>query len=232
MKTIGLIGGTGWVSTAEYYRIINEETNRRLGDMQFSKCVLYSLNFGDIDALNKLNDREGLYTLLSNAAKVLTDAGADCILLCANTMHQFADRLQSEVDKPLIHIADATGAELKKNNFTKIGLLGTKQTMEMDFYKTRLTRAGISSLIPNSEDREFIQNAIYNELLKSKFLPESKKRFLSIIAELKSHGAQAVVLGCTEIPLLIKQTDTDIPLFDTLRIHSLAAVDFALGGNG
>ena len=229
MKTIGLVGGTGWISTAEYYRIINEEINRRLGGLEFAKCVLYSVNFGDIQRFNEKHETEGIFSLVLGAAKKLETVGVDCILLCANTMHMHADRVAKEISVPLIHIAKATGTQIKKRNVKTIGLLGTRPTMELDFYTKKLAEDGITALVPDKDERIFIQRTIDNELLKGLFLAESKKRFLEIIQNLRSQGAEGVVLGCTEIPLLIKQEDVDFPLFDTTVIHSLAAVDFALG---
>jgi aspartate racemase len=229
MKTIGLVGGTGWISTVEYYRIINEETNRRLGGLDFARCALYSVNFGDIYRFEEKDEMEGVFSLLLSGAKKLETAGVDCILLCANTMHMHADRVAKEISVPLIHIAKATGAEIRKKSIKTVGLLGTRFTMELDFYTKKLAEANITAIIPGKDDRVFIQRTIDSELLKGIFLPESKKRFLEIIQSLRSQGAEGVVLGCTEIPLLIKQEDVDFPLFNTTAIHSLAAVDFALG---
>ncbi len=228
MKTIGLVGGTGWVSTVEYYRIINEEINKRLGGMEFAKCVLFSLNYGEIDSFNKRNDSEGIFSLISDAADKLIVAGADCILLCANTMHQYASQLERKIDVPLIHIAQATGKAIKSRGLSKVGLLGTKQTMEMEFYKSKLKENNIDVIVPEKDDRDFIQQTISNELLKNIFLDKSKAKFQLIMEKLKSEGAEGIILGCTEIPLLIKQTDSSLPLFNTLEIHSLTAVDFAL----
>jgi aspartate racemase len=228
MKTIGLIGGTGWISTIEYYRIINKEINNRLGKHNFAKCILYSLNHGDIIEFNKQGDMNGVYCLLLNAANKLISAGAECIVLCANTTHMFADKLQKEIPVPLIHIGEATANEIKKQNLSKVGLLGTKATMEQDFFKSKLTRKNIEVIIPDSSDREFINNSIINELIKDIFSEKTRQQFLRIIINLQSRGAEGVVLGCTEIPLLIKQKDVEIPVFDTTFIHSLAAVEFAL----
>jgi aspartate racemase len=229
MKTIGLIGGTGWVSTSEYYRIINEETNRRLGGLNFARCVLYSLDYGEIDRMNSRNDSSGLYDLLYSASKKVVESGAECLLLCANTLHQFAERLQEETSVPIIHIAVVTAEEIKKQGLSKIGLLGTKQTMEMEFYKGNLAKNNISVIVPDKKERDYIQSVISDELLKNVFRNESKERFLDIIEDLISDGAQGIVLGCTEIPLLIRPEDITIPLFNTLKIHALSAVDYALG---
>jgi aspartate racemase len=228
MKTIGLIGGTGWISTAEYYRIINEETNRRRGGLNFAKCILYSLDYGEIDEFNKRNDRESVYSLIYNSSKKIISSGAECLLICANTLHQFADDLEKEFDIPLIHIAKVTATEIQKQGFCKVGLLGTKQTMEMDFYRKSLEKRNIEVIVPDQNDRDYIQNAISNEILKGKFLEGTKERFRGIIQKLGYEGAMGIVLGCTEIPLLINQDDSSLPLFDTLTIHALAAVDFAL----
>jgi len=229
MKTIGLVGGTGWISTVEYYRIINEEMNKRLGGLEFARLALYSMNFGDIYRFEQQRETEGIFSLMLNAAKKLETIGVDCILLCANTMHMHADRVEKEISVPLIHIAKATGAQIKKNNSATVGLLGTRPTMELDFYTKKLAEQGISTLVPDKEERVFIQRTINDELLRGKFLAESKKRFLEIMQKLRSQGAEGVILGCTEIPLLIKQEDVDFPLFNTTVIHSMAAVDFALG---
>lgn len=156
MKTIGLVGGKGWVSTIEYYRIINEEINKRLGGMDFAKCILFSLNYGEIDSLNKKNDSAGIYLLLSNAADKLIIAGADCILLCANTLHQYANQLEQKISVPLIHIAHSTVKTINKHGLKKVGLLGTKQTMEMDFYKSKLKENNIDVVIPEQDDRDFM----------------------------------------------------------------------------
>lgn len=228
MKTIGLVGGTGWVSTVEYYRIINEEVNRRLGGFQYARCILYSVNYGDIAAFNKIKDYDSIGDMIAEAAVKVQNAGADCIVLCANTLHRFTENVEKKISAPIIHIAEAAGKEINKNGFTKIGLLGTKQTMELDFYKTKLAAMGIESLVPGEPDRDFIQQTIEQELIKSIIKEESKSRFKTIIRGLSANGAQAIVLGCTEIPLLIKPTDIDIPLIDTLDIHAKAAVDFAL----
>jgi len=228
MKTIGMIGGTGWVSTAQYYRLINEETNMRLGGLNSAKIILQSLNYAEIDKLNRADDNEGVYKLVLDAAKKLSAASVDCLILCANTLHQYVDDLQEEIDLPIVHIADAAAVEIKKHNLNKIGLLGTRATMEMDFYTKKLNDAGIESLVPGKPDREFIHNAIMSELLKQNFRKETKEKFLNIINELEQKGAQGIVLGCTEIPLLIKQEDTHLPAFNTLELHAKAAVEFAL----
>jgi len=228
MKTIGLIGGTGWVSTLEYYRLINEETNKQLGGHNAARCILYSFNYADINECNLREDHESVYKFVLDAAIKLKNASADCLVLCANTLHQYADRIVDEVKLPIIHIADATAVEIRKQKIFAIGLLGTKFTMEMDFYTKRLSDVGINSIVPEKPERLFIHNTIMSELLKENYKPESKKRFLEIINDLEQKGAQGIVLGCTEIPLLIKQADTQLPVFNTLKIHAKAAVDFAV----
>jgi aspartate racemase len=228
MKTIGLVGGTGWISSAEYYRIINEETNRRAGGLVFARCILYSINYGEIDTFNRLNDKEGVYQLIIDASLKLIKSGADCIVLCANTLHQFVERLVTEIDVPVIHIAEATADEISRKKTKIIGLLGTKQTMEMDFYKSRLNDRNIEVLLPELSDRDFIQNTISDELLKGIFSEKSRARFVEICQDLNMRGAEGIVLGCTEIPLLLRQDDINITLFNTLIIHAVAAVDYAL----
>ncbi|HUW92332.1 MAG TPA: amino acid racemase [Bacteroidales bacterium] len=228
MKTIGLVGGTGWISSAEYYKIINVETNRRLGGLEFSRCILFSLNYGEIDSFNSQNNKEGIYLLIHDASLKLVSSGADCIVLCANTLHQFADRLEVKIDVPVINIASATADEIRRKNLEKVGLLGTKQTMEMDFYTDKLKEKNIDVIVPELSDRDFIQQTISTELLKGLFSDESRLRFIEICNDLRRRGAEGIVLGCTEIPLLIKQEDISIPLFNTLNIHAMAAVDFAL----
>jgi aspartate racemase len=228
MKTIGLIGGTGWVSTLQYYRLINRETNRRLGGHNSARCMLYSFNYADIHERNQRDDHEGDYKLVLDAALKLKNASADFLVLCANTLHQYAERLNDVVGLPIVHIADAAAEEIKRKGLSTVGLLGTRFTMEMDFYKKRLNSAGISSLVPDKPERLYIHETIMYELLKEIFKPESKKRFLEIMNDLEKRGAQGIVLGCTEIPLLIKQEDIHLPVFNTLELHAKAAVEFAV----
>lgn len=229
MKTIGLVGGTGWISTVEYYRIINQEVNNRLGKSHSARCILYSLNYEELVEFNQQNSREGVFQLINSAAKRISAAGADCIVLCANTLHQFVNRLEAELELPIIHIADATAREITRVNISKVGLLGTRQTMEMDFYKMKLKQHSIETLIPDISEREYIQNTISNELVKNIFVDESRLKFRDIINNLERAGAEGIILGCTEIPLLVNHNDGDIPYFNTLQIHAKAAVDFALG---
>ncbi len=229
MKTIGMIGGAGWVSTLEYYRLINQGINKKLGGLNSAQCLIYSFNYANIDSLNKQDDHGGVFRLVLDAAEKLRGASVDCLLLCSNTLHQYVDELEKVIGLPIIHIADATARAINKRGFLKIGLLGTRFTMEMGFYTKRLKEAGIESLVPEKPDRDFIHNAIMNELLIENFKEETKERFLSIINGLEAGGADGIVLGCTEIPLLIKQNDVKLPLINTLEIHAAAAVDYAVG---
>ena len=231
MKTIGMIGGTGWVSTLEYYRLINQETNRKLGGLNSAKILLYSFNYAEIDRLNQTEDHAGVYKLVLDAALKLKLASADFLVLCANTLHQYIDELEKSVGLKVVHIADATAIEINVKKLKKIGLLGTRFTMEMDFYTKRLSEAGIESFVPEKNDRDFIHYAIMNELLKEDFREETKERFINIINQLEQRGAEGIVLGCTEIPLLIKPEDIRLPIFNTLEIHASAIVEFALNQN-
>ena len=228
MKTIGMIGGTGWPSTLDYYRIINQETNKRLGGLNSAMIILSSFNYAEIDRLNKLEDHAGVYKLVLEASNKLKKASVDFLILCANTLHQYADDLENEIGLKIVHIADATAEEIKKTGLSKIGLLGTRFTMEMDFYTKRLSQFGIESLVPEKPERDFIQSAIMDELLKEILKSETRERFLNIINDLKRKGAEGIVLGCTEIPMLIKQKNVNLRVFNTLEIHAKAAVDFAL----
>lgn len=228
MKTIGLIGGTTWVSTLEYYRLINEEINKNLGGLNAAKCILYSFNYADIDKLNKSDDHGEIIRLVINAAHKLEKASADSLVLCANTMHMYTDELLKSTTLPLIHIADATAAEIKKQGLTHIGLLGTRWTMEKNFYTKKLSEAGIKTIVPEKPEREFIHKSIMEEFAKGIFLEETKEKFLKIINDLEQKDARGIVLGCTEIPLLIKQTDVHLPIFNTLELHAKATVEFAL----
>jgi len=228
MKTIGMIGGTGWPSTLEYYRILNQETNRRLGGLSSAKIILSSFNYAEVDALNKKDDHAGVYKLVLDAAQRLKRSSVDFIIICANTMHQYVEMLEVTLGLKIVHIAEATAKEIKRQGISNIGLLGTRFTMEMDFYTKRLSDAGIKSIIPDQPDRNFIHTAIMDELIKEKLKTETRERFIKIINRLEARGAKGIVLGCTEIPLLLKQKDVSLPLFNTLEIHAKAAVDFAL----
>ena len=229
MKVIGLIGGMSWESTAEYYRIINETVKERLGGHHSAKILLYSVNFSEMEKLQREGRWEEATEFMCEAAMRVELGGADCILICTNTMHKMAAEVQQAVTIPLLHIADATAMEIKKKGIGRVALLGTKYTMEEEFYKGRLSaKYGFEVLIPPEEDRNIINQTIYDELCLGKVEGESKKRFVRIIKSLKEQGAQGVILGCTEISLLLKQKDSSLELFDTTAIHAQAAVDFAL----
>jgi len=228
MKTIGLIGGSGWLSTVEYYSQINRLVNERLRGFQFAQILLYSLNFADIYSFIQNNQWKELYKLLLAKAKMLESNHVDCILLCANTLHIFADELSENLSIPVIHIGVETAKELKNKHITTVGLLGTKTTMEGNFYRKKLEENGLITLIPNVEERNYIQQIIETELLKGIFDDSSRNEFVKIMQSLKLQGAEAIILGCTEIPLLVQQQHFDLPLFDTLSIHAKAAVDFVV----
>ncbi len=196
--------------------------------MNFARCILYSIDYGEIDERNRQNDRDGVYRLIHDASVKLVSGGADCLIICANTLHQFADKIEKEFDIPLIHIAKETAKKIHYSGLSKVGLLGTKQTMEMDFYREKLRNENIEVVVPDEDERIFIQGVIDNEIMKSLLLKESRNRFVEIISSLSDRGARGIVLGCTEIPLLIKQGDINLPVFNTLEIHALAAVDFAI----
>ena len=228
MKTIGLIGGTSWFSSIDYYRIINENVNSNIGNNASAKILLYSVNFEEIVTLTKRNDWAGIATIMCKAAKNLELAGADCMLLCANTMHIIADEIQSVLGIPLLHIANMVAEAIEQKKLHHVLLLGTKYTMQSSFYADRLGPKGIKITTPDTDEMEIINNSIYNELGKGLLLPETKKTYLDIINKYIAFGAEAVILGCTEIPLLIKQEDCKVPLLDTTLIHATAAVKFAL----
>ena len=228
MKTIGLIGGLSWVSTQDYYRLFNEMVNQKLGGANAAKVIMHSVNFEEVKTLTFANDWVGIRDMLCDIASKLEEAGADCIVVGANTMHKVARDIQKAVSIPLIHIATETSLVVHKQGLQKVALLGTKYTMEADFFPAKLFENEVHVIIPNNADREFINDAIYNELGKNIFLPETKAGILNIINKLVKEGAEGVVLGCTEIPLLIKQDDCTVPVFDTTFIHAQAAVAFAL----
>jgi len=228
MKIIGLVGGISWVSTIDYYRYINIAVNDRLGGLNYSECIIYSLNYAEVIKHNASQDFEGTYKLLLHAATQLKNSGAGLIILCANTMHMFADRLQNEINLPVIHIAVATANAIKEKQLKKAGLLGTKFTMELDFFKDKLKEQNIEAIIPAEEDRAFIHATIFDELGKGIIQEETKQRYLSIINQLIQDGAEGIIAGCTEIPLIVKQEDISVPLFDTTYIHSIAAVQYAM----
>lgn len=229
MKTIGLIGGTSWYSTIDYYRIINESINNSLGNNASAKIFLYSVDYGEIVTLTKKDDWNSIELIISKAAKKLENAGAECMLLCANTMHTIADEIQSAINIPLIHVVDVVLHALEQKNIKAVLLLGTKYTMKGSFYAERLEKKEIHLLIPDLNEIEQINNTIYNELGKGLLLPATKELYLNIIDKYVGLGAAGVILGCTEIPLLIHQADCAVPIFDTTLLHASAAAAFALG---
>lgn len=228
MKILGLIGGTSWVSTIDYYRLINEGINEKLGDLNFAECIIHSFNYADIKRNNDNNDWGSTLKMMTNAAQNLKNSGATAIVLCANTMHVIADQLSLNVGLPVIHIATVTASAIEKQQLKKVGLLGTKFTMELDFFTDKLKDNGIDVIIPDPTDREFIHYTIFEELGRGVIDPVTKSKYISIINKLIQQGAEGIILGCTEIPLLINENDAPVPLFDTTRIHSTAAVEFAL----
>jgi len=229
MKTIGMIGGMSWESSLEYYRIMNQAVKEKLGGFHSAPCILYSVDFNDVEKLQHQGDWESLTRLMIEAAQRVKKAGADFLVICTNTMHKMADEVQGAIQIPLLHIADVTAEAVKANGQSRVGLLGTKFTMEQDFYKGRLQEIhGIDVLIPEDKERQVIHDILYNELCLGEIKELSKGKFQSIIQNLVKRGAQGVILGCTEIPLIVRQEDYKIPLYDTTALHSRAAVDFAL----
>lgn len=225
MRKVGLVGGISWTSTLDYYKFINNGINNKLGGLNFAECIIYSLNFGDIQ------DRtwEGAYELLHGACDSLKKSGVEAIALCANTAHLFADKLQSEIALPFIHIGTETAKVVKQHGIEKVGLLGTKFTMEMDFYRNKLEDNGLTVLVPEKkETRAYIQHTVKEELGRGIISEETKQEYIVIVKELISRGAEGVILGCTEIPMLISQADCSFPIFDTTKIHSDAIVNYML----
>lgn len=223
MKTIGLIGGMSWESTVTYYEIINRTIKEKLGGLHSGKLVLFSVDFQEIEECQAKGEWNKSAKILTEAAQSLEKAGADFIVICTNTMHKIAPDIQKNINIPILHIAEATADELDKKEIKKVALLGTKYTMEQDFYKNKLIDRGIEVVIPDVEDRAEVNRVIYEELCLGKILPASKKRFLDIMDKLAKNGAQGVILGCTEIGLLVQQKDTEISLFDTAAIHAESA---------
>ena len=228
MRTIGLIGGMSWESTVPYYRQINEGVRQQLGGLHSAKLVLYSVDFHEIERLQQDGDWTQAGIVLADAARALEAAGAEFLVLCTNTMHKLAGVLEAAVSIPLLHIADATAAEINAAGLRRIGLLGTRFTMEQDFYVERLRDRGLDVMIPGEAEREIVHRVIYDELCRGRIDPDSRIRYRAIIAGLVERGAQAIILGCTEIGLLVDAADSRVPLFDTTRIHALAAVAHAL----
>jgi aspartate racemase len=229
MKTIGLIGGMSWESTVTYYQVINETVKRELGGLHSAKLLLYSVDFDEIERYQASGEWDKSAEVLSDAAMRLENAGADFIVICTNTMHKVAPQIKEHISVPIIHIAEATAEKLKEQGITTVGLLGTKYTMTQDFYKSKLVEAGIHVLIPNDDDVETVNSVIYHELCLGNIRRESKEAYLSVIKKLADAGAQGVILGCTEIGLLIKQADVALPVFDTTLIHAEKAALASIG---
>lgn len=229
MRTIGLIGGMSWESSAEYYRLLNQGVRDRLGPTASARCLLWSFNFAEIEALQHRGDWDALTARMVDAARRLEACGADVLLICTNTMHRMAGEVQAAVAVPLLHIADPTAERIKAAGFNKVGLLGTAFTMEHDFYKGRLTdRHGLSVIVPNQGDRATVHRVIYEELIAGKVMPASRDAYRAIIARMVEDGAEAVILGCTEIMLLVRPEDSQVPIFDTAAIHVAAGIEMAL----
>jgi len=229
MKTIGMIGGMSWESSLEYYRIINEAVKELLGDLHSAKSLMYSVDFAEIEVLQREGRWQDATRAIIQAARAVEAGGADFLIICTNTMHKMADEVQKSISIPLLHIADATAEAIQALGLLRVGLLGTQFTMEQDFYRGRLVeKYALDVLIPDRADREIVHRVIYNELVLGKIVPDSKAEYLRIISALAKAGAEGIILGCTEIGLLVSQADSTLPLFDTTRIHALAAVRYAL----
>ena len=229
MKTIGLLGGMSWESTASYYKALNEGVKSRLGGLNSAKVVLFSVNFDEIEKLQHQGKWDETAVLLSDAAESVEKAGADFLMICTNTMHKVVPEIESRISIPVLHIADATANVLQADGIEKVGLLGTRFTMEQDFYKGRLAdKFGMDVVVPSSEDQDTVHTIIYDELCKGVIKESSKQQYLAIIDKLYAEGAQAVILGCTEIALLVNQQDTEVPLYDTTEIHAKQGVEYAL----
>ncbi|MGX9418220.1 aspartate/glutamate racemase family protein [Vibrio sp. WJH972] len=229
MKTIGMLGGMSWESTLSYYKAINEGVREQRGGLYSAKICLYSVNFSDIEILQHQGKWQETADILTSAGKSVEAGGADFLMICTNTMHKVADQIESELSIPILHIADATAEKLKADGISKVGLLGTRFTMEQDFYKSRLTdKYGIEVIVPSLPNREKVHQVIYDELCLGVIDQVSKNSYLDIVDLLKHDGAEAVILGCTEIALLIQQGDTPVKLYDTTEIHAMKAVEWAL----
>lgn len=231
MKTIGLIGGMSWESSLEYYRMINKKVNAELGGLHSAECLLYSVDFEEIEQLQSAGEWQKAGKQLADVAKKLEQAGAELIVICTNTMHKVVEQIEDGIDIPVLHIADATAAEIHSQGLVKVGLLGTRYTMEQDFYRTRIESSGIDVLVPPAQQRSEINRIIFEELVAGELRQSSKETFQQAIRELVEEGAEGIILGCTEIGLLIKPEDAEVPVFDTTAIHASAAVDQALDKN-
>ena len=228
LKTIGLIGGMSWESTVTYYKIINETVKEKLGGLHSAKCILYSVDFQEIEECQANGNWEKSGEILGEAANNLEKAGADFIVICTNTMHKVVDQIKEKISIPILHIAEMTAEKILEKGLKNIALLGTKYTMEQDFYKSKLIEKGINVIIPDKNDIEIINEVIYDELCLGTINSDSKKKFLEIVDKLRSKGAEGIILGCTEIGLLIKNEDNDVPLFDTAIIHAEQAAMYSI----
>lgn len=228
MKTIGLIGGMSWESSIEYYRMINEQVRSQLGGLHSAKCLMYSVNFEEIERYQSEGNWKKAGETLGEVALSLEKGGADFIVICSNTMHMVLDYIEERIRIPVLHIADATANQIHEHGIRTVGLLGTKYTMEQNFYKQRLESNGIQVLIPNEQDREIVNKVIYEELCLGNILSDSKAHYKEVIERLIQNGAEGIILGCTEIGLLIKPEDSNVPLFDTTSIHASEAVHKSL----
>ena len=228
LKTIGLIGGMSWESTVTYYKIINETVKEKLGGLHSAKCILYSVDFQEIEECQANGNWEKSGEILGEAAYNLEKAGADFIVICTNTMHKVVNQIKEKISIPILHIAEMTAEKILEKGLKNIALLGTKYTMEQDFYKSKLIEKGINVIIPDKNDIETINEVIYDELCLGTINSDSKKKFLEIVDKLRSKGAEGIILGCTEIGLLIKNEDTDVPLFDTAIIHAEQAAIYSI----
>ena len=228
LKTIGLIGGMSWESTVTYYKIINETVKEKLGGLHSAKCILYSVDFQEIEECQANGNWEKSGEILGEAAYNLEKAGADFIVICTNTMHKVVNQIKEKISVPILHIAEMTAEKILEKGLKNIALLGTKYTMEQDFYKSKLIEKGINVIIPDKNDIETINEVIYDELCLGTINSDSKKKFLEIVDKLRSKGAEGIILGCTEIGLLIKNEDTDVPLFDTAIIHAEQAAIYSI----
>lgn len=229
MKPVGFIGGLTYVSSLEYYRYLNEIANEKLGNHETVEIIMYSVNFGEIKKMTEAGDWPNISKIICKTAQTIEAAGAGCILLGANTMHKIADEVQGAVKIPLIHIADAVAKQIVARGFKKVGLIGTKYTMQLGFYTDHLARFGIETILPGQEEIDYINYTIYNEFSKNIFTTEAKRNYLDIISGLMEKGAEGVIGGCTEIPILIKEGDCEVPIFDTAKIHAAAGVQYVVG---
>lgn len=232
MRTLGLLGGMSWESTIPYYRRINERVRERLGGLHSARLLLYSVDFAEIETLQHRGQWDQAGRVLATAAQALERAGAEALVICTNTMHRVLPQIEPEISMPVLHIADATAARIRAAGFDRVGLLGTRFTMEQDFYRGRLQQLGLTTLVPDAAQRDLVHRVIYDELCQGQCRPDSRAAYRAIIADLVAAGAQAVILGCTEIGLLVDASDSAVPLFDTTTIHAEHAADWALAASG